>query len=160
MKNKWIVMILVLSLAINTAVLAVAGYNYYGSSSRFTIAAGHSHDMEHHFYKLLGLSPSQMEKMTPLADSFHDRLKNLHSEMGKKKDAMISLLQGEGRSPARIEALRMEMAAIQDSIQKTVIAHVLEVKQILDLGQRKRFFELLRRSMTQENGMFVEAGEK
>ena len=160
MKNKWITMILVLSLAMNTAVLAAAGYNYYGSSRRSTIAAGHSHDMEHHFYQVLGLSTTQMEKMTPLAHSFHDRLKSLHSEMGKKKDAMINLLQGESQSPTQIETLRMEMAAIQDSIQKTVITHVLDVKQILDPGQRKRFFELLRTSMARENGMFVEAGEK
>jgi Spy/CpxP family protein refolding chaperone len=160
MKNRWLAMILVLSLAMNTAVLAVAGYNYYGSNSRPSMAAGHSHDMEHHFYEVLGLSATQLEKMTPLAGSFHDRLKSLHSEMVEKKDAMINLLGAEGESPARIEALRMEMASIQDRIQQTVIAHVLDVKQILDSSQRKRFFDLLRRSMTKDNGMFAKAGEK
>ena len=154
MKNKRIAMILVLSLAMNTAVLAVAGYNYFGSS-RPANAVGHLHEMEHHFYEVLGLSKTQLEKMTPLADSFHDRLKGLHSKMDKRKDAMINLLGGESVPPTRIEALRMEMAAIQDSIQKTVIAHVLDVKQILDSGQRKRFFDLLRRSMTRDNGMFT-----
>ena len=160
MKNRWVPMILVLSLAMNTAVLAVAAYNYYGTSSRPTIAAGHSDDMGHHFYKVLGLSTTQLEKMTPLADSFHDRLNNLHSKMGEKKDAMIKLLGGEDVASTRVEELRKEMATIQDGIQKTVIAHVLDVKEILDFGQRKRFFDLLRRSMTQEHGMFVRAGEK
>lgn len=160
MKNRLIAMILALSLAMNTAVLAVAGYNYYGSSSRPTLAGGHSHDKEHHFYKVLGLSTTQLEKMRPLADSFHDRLNNLHSKMGEKKDALINLLGGEGESSTRIEALRVEIAAIQKRIQKTVIAHVLDVKQILNSAQRKRFFDLLRRSMTQENGIFVDAGEK
>jgi Spy/CpxP family protein refolding chaperone len=160
MKNRWIVIILVLSLSMNTAVLAVAGYTYYGSSSRPTLAAGHSQDMKHHFYKLLGLSTTQLEKMTPLADSFHDNLNKLHSKMGAKKDALLNLLGGDGESPVRIEALRMEMATIQDSILKTVIAHVLDVKQILDPDQRERFFELLNRSMSQEKGIFVEAGEK
>ena len=154
MRNKW-AMILVLSLAMNTAVLAVAGYNYYRSSSRPSTATGPSHAMEHHFYEILGLSTTQLQKMTPLADSFHDRLKSLNSEMVQKKDAMITLLGGEGVSPTRIETLRMEMAAIQDSMQKTVIAHVLNVKQILDPGQQKRFFDLLRRSMTQDSGMLV-----
>ena len=154
MKNKW-TMVLVLSLAINTAVLAAAGYNYYSSSSRPSTVAGHSHDVEHHFYQVLGLSTTQLQKMTPLADSFHERLKSLHSEMVQKKDAMINLLGDEGVSPTRIAALRMEMAAIQDSMQKAVIAHVLDVKQILDSNQQKRFFDLLRRSMTQGNGMLV-----
>ena len=160
MKNRWIAMILVLSLAMNAAVLAVAGYNYYGSSRQPTKTADHSHDMEQHFYKVLGLSTIQLEKMTPLADSFHDRLKNLHAKMVEKKDAMITLLGSEGESSTRIEALRKEMAAIQDSIQKTVITHVLDVKEILDSSQRKRFFDLLRRNMVHDNGMFVGAGEK
>jgi len=159
MKNRWITMILIFSLAMNIAVLAVAGYNYYGSHRHITIA-GYSHDMKHHFYEVLRLSTTQLEKMTPLADSFHDRLKNLHSKMGEKKDAMINLLGAEGESPARIEALRMEMAAIQGSIQKTVIAHVLDVKEILDSSQRELFFDLLRKSLTQDQGMFVNAGEK
>jgi len=152
-------MIFVLSLAVNMAVVAVAGYNYYSSRSQPTAATGHSHDMEHHFYEVLGLSPTQLEKMTPLADSFHDRLKNLHSAMSQKKDAMINLMAGEDVGPSRIEALRMEMSAIQDNIQKTVIAHVLDVKGILNADQKERFFDLQHRSMIQEHGMFVRTGE-
>jgi hypothetical protein len=160
MKNRWIARILVLSVGMNAAVLAVAGYKYFGSSSRPAATGGHSHDVAHHFYKVLGLSSTQLEQMKPLADSFHNRLNKLHSKMGQKKDTLINLLGGDGESPTRIERLRREMAAIQDSIQKTVIAHVLDVKQILDSGQRKRFFDLLRRSMAQDNSLFVDPGEK
>jgi len=159
MKNRWLAMILALSLAMNAAVLAVVGYNYY-SRRRPPLAAGHPYNMEHHFYEALGLSTTQLEKMKPMSDSFHDRLKTLHSKMGEKKEALLNLLAGEGGSPTRIEALRMEMAAIQDGIQKTVIAHVLDVKAILDSSQRERFFDLLRRSMARDNGMFAGAGEK
>ena len=160
MRNKWTTMILVLSLAMNAAVLAVAGYGYYHNSRPPTIAADHSPQGDHHFYEKLGLAPAQLAKMTPMAATFHERLKNLHYEMDEKKDAMIRLVAGESVVPDRIEALRIEMAAIQDGIQKTVIAHVLDVKEILDLNQRKRFFDLLRNSMTQEHGMFTRAGEK
>lgn len=153
-------MILVLSLAVNTAVVAVAGYNYYGSRSRPTAATGHSHEMEHHFYDVLGLSPNQLEQMTPLADAFHDRLKNHHSAMSQKKDAMLNLMAGEDIDPSRIEALRMEMAAIQGDTQQTVIAHVLDVKGILDASQQERFFDILHTSMTREQGMFGGTGEK
>jgi Spy/CpxP family protein refolding chaperone len=156
MKNRWIAMILVLSLAINTAVLAVAGYNYYGSRQP-TTTAGHSPEGDHHFYEKLGLTPAQLAKMTPMAATFHESLKSLRSEMDEKKDAMTSLLGGEDVAPSRIEALRIEMAAIQDGIQKTVIAHVLDVKEILDSSQRVRFFNLLHRSMTREHGMLVSA---
>jgi hypothetical protein len=40
------------------------------------------------------------------------------------------------------------MAGIQDEIQKEVITHITESKKILDPGQQKRFFDLMRQSMT------------
>lgn len=159
MRNRWVAMILVLSLAVNAAVLVVAGYGYYHNSRQPSTAAGHSPEGDHHFYEKLGLTPAQLAKMTPMAAAFHESLKSLHSEMDQKKDVMISLLEGEDVAPTRIEALRIEMAAIQDGIQKTVIVHVFDVKEILDSGQRERFFDLLRQSMTREHGMFVRAGE-
>jgi Spy/CpxP family protein refolding chaperone len=148
-------MILVLSLAMNAAVLAVAGYGYYHSSSQPTTATGHSPEGDYHFYEKLGLTTAQLAKMTPMAATFHESLKSLHLEMDDKKNAMINLLGGEDVAPARIEALRKEMAAIQDGIQKTVIDHVLDVKEILDSSQRERFFDLLRGSMDKEHGMFA-----
>jgi len=159
MKNRWTVMVLILSLVINAAALATAGYSYYRRRSQPTAATDRSHVMNHHFYEVLGLTPAQMTKMTPMAAIFHESLKNFHSEMNEKKDAMIRLLGGEDVAPTRIEALRIEMAAIQDSIQKTVIAHVLDVKDILDSRQREQFFGLLRKSMTQKHDMFVRTGE-
>jgi Spy/CpxP family protein refolding chaperone len=148
-------MILILSLAMNAAVLAAAGYGYYNSSSQPTTAAGHSPERDHHFYEKLGLTAAQLVKMTPMAATFHESLKSLHLEMDDKKNAMINLLGGEDVAPARIEALRKEMAAIQDGIQKTVIDHVLDVREILDSSQRERFFDLLRGSMDKEHGMFA-----
>ena len=159
MRNRWVTMILVLSLAINAAVLAVAGYGYYHNGSRSTTAAGRLPAADHHFYKKLGLTSAQLAKMTPMAASFHEHLKSLHSEMQGKKNAMLSLLGGKDVAPDRIEALHKEMAAIQNEIQKTVITHVRAVKEILNPGQRKRFFDLLRKSMQREPDIFTRAGE-
>ena len=159
MQNRWIAMILVLSLAMNTAVLTVAGYKYYKRNRDLSEATLHSQERNYHFYEKLGLTPVQLAKMNPMANTFHKNLKSLHSDMEAKKNAMINLLSGENVSPARIEEIRKDMATIQDRIQKVVIAHVLDVKEILNPIQRKRFFELLSKSMHQEPGIFIRAGE-
>ncbi len=159
MRNRWLVMILVLSLAINIAALAVGAYNWY-CGRHLSYTALHSSDkMDHHFYQVLGLTPAQLAKMDPIAAAFHSRLESLHSAMAEKKDQMVDLLSRKNSPSRQIEKLREEMAVIQDSIQKWVILHVLEVKAILDLDQQERFFDLLRRSMTHEHDMFVRAGE-
>ena len=160
MQNRWMAMILVLSLAMNTAVLTVAGYKYYKRNRDLSEATLHSQERNYHFYEKLGLTPVQLAKMNPMANTFHKSLKSLHSDMEAKKIAMINLLSGENVSPARIEEIRKDMATIQDRIQKVVIAHVLDVKEILNPIQRKRFFELLSKSMHQEPGIFIRAGEQ
>jgi Spy/CpxP family protein refolding chaperone len=159
MRNRWIVMFFVLSLAINASVLAAVGYNFYANRHRGATTAGHLHDRKHHFYEVLELTPGQLEKMIPMAASFHERFESLHADMAKKKEALTNLLRGESVAPTQIEALRKKMAAIQDNIQKAVIAHVLDVKEILDPSQQRRFFDLIDRSMTRDQGMFVRAGE-
>jgi Spy/CpxP family protein refolding chaperone len=160
MKNRWITMILVLSLAMNTAVLTVAGYHYFDRNRRPSATTLHSSERDYHFYEKLGLTPAQLEKIAPMANTFHRSLKGLHSDMEAKKSAMINLLSGENVSPAKIEEIRKEMATIQDSIQKIVIAHVLNVKEVLNSNQSKRFFELLNKSMHQEPGILIRAGEQ
>ncbi len=160
MKNRRLVMILVLSLAVNTAALAVGGYNWYCGRHLSSTALHPSDKMDHHFYQVLGLTPAQLAKMDPMAAAFHSRLESFHSDMAEKKDQMVNLLSGKNSASRQVEKLREEMAAIQDSIQKLVISHVLEVKAILGLDQRERFFGLLRRSMTHEHPMFVGTGGK
>jgi len=160
MKNRWIAMILVLSLAMNTAVLAVAGYQYFDRNRRPSAATLHSSERDYHFYEKLGLTPAQLAKMAPMANTFHKSLKSLHSDMEAKKSAMINLLSDENVSPVKIEEMRKEMATIQDGIQKIVIAHIHDVKAVLNASQRKRFFELLSKSMHQEPGIFIRAGEQ
>ena len=100
MQNRWIAMILVLSLAMNTAVLTVAGYKYYKRNRDLSEATLHSQERNYHFYEKLGLTPVQLAKMNPMANTFHKNLKSLHSDMEAKKNAMINLLNGENVSPA------------------------------------------------------------
>jgi hypothetical protein len=71
----------------------------------------------------------------------------MKASMEGKRLLLVDLLQKQ-TDPGTIDALRKEMASIQDMIQKDVIAHIGDVRGILNSGQQKQFFELLRRSMT------------
>jgi Spy/CpxP family protein refolding chaperone len=147
MRSKWLILILILSLAINAGVLVSMGYHYYVNASTPSTAPCPMSPGDSHLYQSLGLSNVQLSKMEPLAQKFHARLAELGGRMGEKKEALTDLLQKES-DPANIENLRKEMAAIQDDIQKEVIVHIIESKKILDLKQQQRFFDLMRQSMT------------
>jgi len=158
MRTKWWTLILVFSLAFNAAVLGVCGYHYYlyicaAPSAYCPLSPG-----DQHFYQGLGLSDSQLEKMTPLAHTFHAKLDKLSRETEKKRELLVNLLSREEVDSGRIESLRKDMAGIQDQIQKEVITHLLDVREILNPEQKEHFFELLRRSMKQENNWFSKQG--
>jgi Spy/CpxP family protein refolding chaperone len=147
MRSKWLILILILSLAINSAVLATVGYHYYRNVSTAPSAPCPMSPGDSHLYQSLGLSNVQLAKMEPLAQSFHGRLAELGTRMEEKKETLTNLLQKDS-NPASIENLRKEMAGIQDEIQKEVIIHIIESKKILDPNQQQRFFDLMRQSMT------------
>ena len=147
MRSKWLILILVLSLAINAGVLVSMGYHYYVNASTPSSAPCPMSPGDSHLYQSLGLSNVQLSKMEPLAQKFHARLAELGVLMEEKKERLTDLLQKDS-NPADIENLRKEMAGIQDDIQKEVITHITESKKILDSYQQQRFFDLMRQSMT------------
>ncbi len=158
MRTKWWTLILVFSLAFNAAVLGVCGYHYY----RYTCAAPSTYcplsPGDQHFYQGLGLSDSQLEKMAPLARTFHEKLDKLSRATEKKRELLVNLLSREEVDSGKIESMRKDMAGIQDRIQRVVIAHIFDVKKILETGQKERFFELMRKSIQQENNWFSKNG--
>ena len=147
MRSKWLIFVLVLSLAINAAVLATMGYHYYLSASTKPSAPCPVSPGDSHLYQSIGLSNHQLAKMEPLAQKFHGRLDELGAAMEKKKETLIGLLQKDG-DPESIENFRKEMAGIQVEIQKEVIMHITELKKILNPDQQQRFFDLMGQSMT------------
>ena len=147
MKSKLMILVLILSLAVNAGVLATMGYHYYVNACTPSSAPCPMSPGDSHLYQSLGLSNLQLSKMEPLAQKFHSRLAELGARMEEKKEALTDLLQKDS-DPASIENLRKEMAGIQDEIQKEVISHIMESKKILDPVQQQRFFNLMRQSMT------------
>jgi hypothetical protein len=145
MRSSWLTGILILSLAVNAAILGTLGYHYFinppqsGPAPCFTAGDGH-------LYQSLGLTGEQLSKMEPLARAFHSHMDAMKASMEQKRDLLVNLLH-RGDDPDKIERLRAEMASIQDAIQKEVIVHISIIKMILDSKQQERFFHLIRESM-------------
>ena len=85
MRPKWLIPILILSLAINAGVLVSMGYHYYVNASTPSSAPCPMSPGDSHLYQSLGLSNVQLSKMGPLAQKFHARLAELGALMEEKK---------------------------------------------------------------------------
>jgi len=143
MKGKSLILILVLSLAINASILGTMGFRYYRDASLAKDAPCPLSPAHQHLYQQLGLSTPQLAQMEPVAQKFHERLGELEAAMKGKNERLVELLGQREVDPSQVERLRKEIAGIQDEIQKEVIAHILETKKILDQNQQKQFFVLM-----------------
>jgi Spy/CpxP family protein refolding chaperone len=145
MRSNWSPAVLILSLTINAAILGTLGYHYFinppKSITTPCFAPGDSH-----LYQSLGLSEVQLQAMEPLAERFHRRMTGMKASLEEKRGRLIDLLQG-GADPDKTDALQREMASTQDEIQREVIAHIADIKRILNPGQQEQFFDLVRQSM-------------
>jgi len=160
MKNNLIISLLILSLAMNVAVLSVVGYNFYYHSHQPLLINSFSTQKNHHFYQTLGLTPVQQTRMEPMAALFHRKLGVLYSTIKIKKDLLVKFLSQKNIDQTQIDRLQKQIAAIQDDIQRIVISHLLDVKLILDENQQERFFALLHKSMNTEQCFFLNNGDQ
>ena len=158
MRSKWLIVLLVLSLAVNAGILATMGYHYYCDASLTPSAPCPISPGDSHLYQSLGLSDLQLSKMEPLARSFHGRLAKLGTAMEEKKESLVNLLSQKDVDPGKVEGLRKEMAGIQGEIQNEVIVHITETKKILDPKQQQRLFDLMRQSMVRKTSALSYGG--
>ena len=147
MRGKAFLFILVLSLAVNVSMLGALAYHYYRDASQTEEAPCPLSPSHRHLYQQLGLSASQLARMEPLAQKFHERLGQLETAMKGKNERLVELLGQREVDLVQAEGLRKEIAGIQDEIQKEVIAHILDSKKILDSKQQTQFFALMSQGM-------------
>jgi hypothetical protein len=146
MKGKLLIVVLTLSLVVNASAVATIGYHYWRNTCFTPSAPCPLNQEDHYLYQDLGLSPEQLAKMASLSDSFHRHLNELEAGIEARRNLLIDCLGEEKIDLPRTEAIRKEIAAFQDEVQKEVIVHIAESKKIMTSDQQKRFIELLRAS--------------
>ena len=150
MRTRWWIPILIFSLAINAAAFATVGYHYYRGTFPASSAFCPISPTDGRLYQALDLSGPQLARMDSLARTFHANLERLGTDMQGKRGLLIDLLEQNAGDSEEIEFMRKDMAGIQDEIQREVIMHIKDIKQVLNHEQRERFFDLLRTGMERE----------
>ncbi len=158
MKPRWLIYILILSLAMNAAILATVGYRFWRGSGSHPPSTCPLDQGERYLYEDIGMSKSQLAEMALLAKTFHGKLDLFKTAMFEKKAVLVDLLSRETVDATAIENIRRDMAAIQDDIQREIVAHILQVKKIMDIKQQQRFFEIMRHNVAQVGSPLVPGG--
>lgn len=146
MKGRPLAYIFALSLSLNAGFLGTMAYRHF-TTPPLTPPTCPFNSSDQRLYKSLGLSSEQMDSMRPLANSFHANLRELQASATEQRDALLMLLEAEKLDIPAIKAANAELSARQARLQSAVMAHLLDMKRILNLAQQKEFFRLMRQTL-------------
>ncbi len=131
MKPQLLRTLLAFSLLINVGVLGGAAYR--------ALAGDDFPGLPRH----LGLDAEQAHHWHEAERGFLAQLAEGAAEIQAHRDRLIRTIFSDAPDPARIDAERAAIAALQDAQQKRVIEQLLRERELLDAGQRERLAALL-----------------
>jgi len=157
MKNNLLKYMLVLSLLLNFSLLGAAGYRYYRQSRYRPVhfgygPAGHPADLQPYIFEALALKPDQRKQFEQKAELFHAALDKKRLQVDRLRKSLFELMRTDNPDRKAIAAGIVEINGIQESMQKLVVAHLLEFKSMLDKEQQKKCFDLIQQAINGGQG--------
>ena len=140
MKDNIKKLMLIFSIVLN---LAFVGGTAYHSLSSGSIASKPSPNRPF-LYRELNLTKEQLARVEPARDQFHRRLSEIGGEIKARQIKLMDLLAGPVLNRESVENLETEIRALQQTMQDTVINHILDQTSVFTPEQRSRFFALMK----------------
>jgi len=157
MRNNLLKYVLLLSLLLNFSFLGAAGYTYYQRNRHPPAPFGYGPPgqvplggapVQPHIFEALSLRPEQRKLFEQRAPLFHEALDKKRQEVDRLRRSLSDLMGAGHPDSKAIEATIVEINGVQEEMQKMIVAHMLEFKSMLDTGQQKKFFDVIRGAMT------------
>jgi Spy/CpxP family protein refolding chaperone len=121
----------IFSVALNIAFLAGYGLRRLGDRPRFA-------------YEELNLSEDQRTRFEAGRDRFLHAINDTGNKIIEKHLELMDLMAGDQTDPQAVDGKFQEIHALQQSMQRNVMQHLLEDKQILTPEQRAKFIAVLK----------------
>ncbi len=139
MKDKVILIIMIVSLAFNLGVLAmfgtfiVRGYLFHHQGP----------PIEEDMKRRLDLTPEQEKELKEIRGEMHDEIKPLREEMEKKRREAFNLLQEPELNTEKRDRLFAEIGGLQVQIEMAMFNHLHRIKGELTLEQQEIFLDTM-----------------
>ena len=148
MKKTWVIWALGLLIVVNIAALATFGYHrfsYYGERHH-----ENRHARQDFLHRELSLSDDQAEQMKRMKETLMLDIKPIRGALGAKREQLVELLMADEPDRLKIRSVVSEIDSLQSRLQRQVIDHLLEQKQILTAQQQKNFFSVIKDWLLEE----------
>jgi len=143
MRNKWLVLALVLSVAVNVGVLGSFGYRLIRKNPPAVCVEEDSGSALDRLTDEIGLSSDQKQAFADLRNSFEPRIKSLRDSLMEKRTKLVEALKLPEASLDGLLPQVEEIEAIQAELQKLVVDQMLKEKALLTVDQQQKFLSMI-----------------
>jgi hypothetical protein len=150
MKNNFLKYFLIVSLLLNFSFLGAAGYTHYKQSHARATGPVDCGLQGKHLFGELALNPEQIKQFQQKAVSFHSALGKKKQEVDRLRGSLLGLLRADSPDPKVSDETISQINNRQHTMQKMVVAHILEFKAMLDKDQQKKFLDLIEGAMAKQ----------
>ena len=147
MKSSLLKFALAASLILNLTVFATAGYHYYHQSHSWVSPFGKVMEKDKFIFEELSLKPEQVAAMKSKAIPFRAEIDRRRCAIDVSKKELVTLMRDQKSNKKAIDAAIKEISGKQEEMQRMVVGHMLEIKSYLDVGQQRKFFDLIEHNM-------------
>jgi Spy/CpxP family protein refolding chaperone len=152
MKNRKIVLALILSLAFNAAFLGTLGYRAWKKSRLPGSDVYQESDGRKHFHEKLKLTPEQKQHLEEIREEFSPRIKPIRIDLIQRRRALANLLIENTLDSLEIETRLQDISKLQMDIEREVIHQLLREKDLLPQEEWERYLNMIARRMGSKFG--------
>jgi len=141
MRKQILGALVLLSVAMNVGVLAMAAYERYGRGAArlASVAPGPTLREE------LRLTDAQVRAFTDLRGALHSRIQGLRDQMRQRRQAFFQILATPVPDPVAMDGVLKEMNHIQFDMQGAAADYLLAQKRLLSPEQAAAFVRVMSR---------------
>ena len=146
MKSKWIIILLIFSLAVNIAAVVTIGIQWSRHFTRHHPLLSEPPFSERHretFRRRLELTEDQFRKVREVQDRLAEEMETQHSLLREKRQALVDQLRAPDPDREMIDSLLVEISVLQADIERKVVDNLLEMKGVLTPAQREKLLSLI-----------------
>lgn len=148
MRNRSLLKFLLFaSVVLNVSFISAAAYRYYSHSNDWVSPFGARMSRDHFIFEELSLSPEQLASLKQKAIPFRREIDGRMRRIIEKRKKVVELLRMDRPDQKALDAVITEISAMQQDMQRRIVAHMLEVKSSLDKEQQQKFLDLIEQRM-------------
>ena len=149
LRRNTVWLVLVASLAFNAGVGATFGVRTYRHYCDGAERAAKRPRAEK-FYEGLNLSAEQRAHIDASRKAMMERIGDLHRAYRARNEELAELIAAPETDPAEVQTRLDAMADMRGQIQRQIVDHYLQIKQVLGPEQQAGFDEMVRRGLLHE----------